>query len=87
MTELLLSKGYKKWEKKNEDGEVVQSRIYINSLMPLMEEIGHNNPKAYRNCQMYYDVLKDGFVCSVSSSRRDSVSELIKYLRNLSKNS
>jgi hypothetical protein len=82
MTDLLLSKGYKKWEKKDNEGKVTHCRIYINSLMPLAEEIGHPNPKAYRNCQMYYDVLKDSFVYSVSPSREDTVMDIIKHLRD-----
>lgn len=81
MTDLLLSRGYKKWEKKNNEGDITHCRIYINSLMPLVEEIGGLNPKAFRSCQMYYDVLKDSFVYSVSSSRKDTVVDIIRHLR------
>ena len=81
MTDLLLSSGYKKWEKKDSEGRVAHCRIYINSLMPLAEEIGSLNPKAFRSCQMYYDVLKDSFVYSVSSSRKDTVMDIIRHLR------
>lgn len=70
MADLLLSRGYKKWEKKDSEGRVVHCRIYINSLMPLAEEIGVLNPKAFRSCQMYYDVLEDCYVYTASSSKK-----------------
>lgn len=83
MTNYLLSRGYKKWEKKDSEGKVTQCRIYINDLSPLMEEIGHPNPKGFRRgCEMYYNVLEDKFYYSASSSRKESVIKLIEYLRD-----
>ncbi len=82
MTNYLLSRGYKKWEKKDREGNVTQCRIYIDDLVPLMEEIGHLNPKSYRRCQMYYNVLEDNFYYSASSSREEAIKNLIEYLRD-----
>lgn len=82
MTNYLLKRGYKKWEKKDSEGNVTQCRIYINDLSPLMEEIGHLNPKSFRGRQMYYNVLEDKFYYSTTPSREESVIELIKYLRD-----
>lgn len=82
MEKLLLSKGYKKWEKKDHEGKVTQCRIYINDLSPLMEEIGHLNPKKFRGHQMYYNVLEDKFYYHTSPSREESVKNLIEYLRD-----
>lgn len=82
MTNYLLSRGYRKWEKKDKEGNVTQCRIYINDLVPLMKEIGYENPKRFRTSQMYYNVLEDKFYFSTTSSREETIKKLIEYLRN-----
>ena len=78
--EKLNGLGFKTWEKG--EGENEKKRVYINSLTELLDALNVKcNSKAYRRDKMYYDVIADEFVYSVSRSAEETVKEVIEMLR------
>lgn len=74
--EKLNKMGFKTWKKGD------KKRVYINSLADILEKTGlSSNPKAYRKDSMYYDVVLDKFFSTVSSSAKETVESIIKYLK------
>ena len=83
MKNYLLGRGLKLWEKKDAEGNVEKSRIYLNDLMPFMAEIGSANPKFWRGKKGYYDTITNKFcwlftgTCAIKGAR-----SLEAYLRD-----
>lgn len=77
--EKLVEKGYKIWKKSDS-----LKRIYINNMMECAERfnVKIENPKGYRKDSMYYDCVKDIFVYSCTSSRKETFNNIISAIRN-----
>lgn len=83
MKELLLSKGLKVWQKKDESGNVTVERIYINDLTVIGLEKVTENVRGFKKVSIYFDVLKNEFFYNglYGSSTKKVVDEVIENLK------
>ena len=81
--EKLTNLGLKTWEKKDEEGNFIAKRIYINDVASLCEKFGisTNAKRINKTVKMHYDCLTDKFSFSTSSSYTSTVNELIEAIR------
>lgn len=71
---LVNEKGLKTWEKKDNNGEIIKKRIYINDISKAFNlEKYTSNAKGFRCVNICYDVLENSFTVSGSTSSRNSV--------------